>query len=409
MKSFPKRNLIICGILLISVAFLVADEITSNWRGPNRDGKYLESNLLESWPEDGPELVFSITGLGMGYASAAVTENMIYTTGLVEEIGYVFAFDKLGKLVWKQDYGNEWNRAYPGTRTTPIVVGDLLYIEGTNGAVVCLNAKDGTIVWQTNLIDEYGARQIRYGITESLLIDGDRVICTPGGIEDNVIALNRFNGEKIWSSSGGGGRSAYCSPVLIEHGGKRIIVTMTDKFIIGVNADNGAALWKYKYHSNLEINPNTPYYQDGRIYCVSGYGTGGIQLILSPNGEEIKEIWRNQTMDSQMDAFIVHEGYIYGTSQTRPGWHSLNWKSGEETFTGPGLGKGNVIFAEGLIYQYSDNGKVGLIRPNPEKFDLISSFEITAGTYEHWAHPVIADGILYIRHGDTLLAYNIRR
>ncbi len=409
MNYFLKQNLIIGGILLTTITFLIADDVTSNWRGPDRDGKYPETGLLQSWPEGGPELIWSFTGLGQGFASAAVTENMVYTTGMVEETGYVFAFDKAGQLLWKYDYGNEWNRNYPGSRTTPIIVGDLLYIEGTNGEVVCLNAGDGSVVWRTNLFDEYGARNIRWGITESLLIDGDRVICTPGGSEDNVVALNRFNGEKIWSSPGGGGRSAYCSPVLFEHGGNRIIVTMMDNFIVGVNADNGEALWKYKHRTSYDINPNTPYYQNGKIYCVSGYGTGGIQLILSPDGSDVKEIWRNETLDSQMDAFIVLDDYIYGTSHQRPGWHCLEWETGKETYGGPGLGKGNVIFAEGLIYNYCDNGKVGLIRPNPESFDLISSFEVTAGTLQHWAHPVIADGILYIRHGDTLMAYNIRR
>lgn len=409
MNCFSKRNLIISGILLLSLEMLNAGDVTSNWRGPNRDGKYLDTNLLESWPKEGPEMIWSFTGLGQGFASAAVTENNIYTTGMVEKIGYVFAFDKSGNLLWKREYGKEWNKNYPGTRTTPIIAGDLLYIESTHGEVVCLNAGDGTVVWRTNLFDEYGARNIRWGMTESLLIDGDRVICTPGGKKDNVVALNRFNGEKIWTSPGGGGRSAYCSPVLIEHGSKRIIVTMTDQYIIGVNAENGDVLWKHKHRTSYDVNPNTPYYHDGKVYCVSGYGTGGIQLILSPDGEDIKEVWRNETLDSQKEAFIVLDGYIYGTSHLKPGWHCLKWETGEETFTDPGLGQGNVIFADGLIYHYSDNGKVGLIRPNPERFDLISSFEITLGTLQHWAHLVISDGILYIRHGDTLMAYNIRK
>ncbi len=409
MKLYPVRNLIISGILLLNLSFLIAQDVTSNWRGPGRDGKYPETNLLESWPEGGPELLWSYTGIGQGFASAAVSGDMVYTTGMINESGYVFAFDLSGKLVWKQEYGSEWNRNYPGTRTTPVIAGELLYIEGTSGEVVCLNSESGAIVWRTNLFDSYGARNIRWGITESLLIDGDKVICTPGGSENNVIALNRFNGEQIWASAGAGGRSSYCSPQLIEHGGKRIIVTMTEQFIIGVNADSGELLWKHKHRTSYDINPNTPYYQDGRIYCVSGYGTGGVQLILSPDGEDVKEIWRNESLDSQMDAFIVDGDYIYGTSHQRPGWHVLKWKTGEETYTGPGLGKGNIIFADGLLYNYSDNGKVGLIKPNPDSFDIISTFEVTAGTEQHWAHPVIATGILYIRHGDTLLAYNISK
>lgn len=384
------------------------DGTFSQWRGLNRDGVYHEQNLLKSWPDKGPKMLWTAGYLGKGYSSAAVTKNTIFTTGMIDGTGFVFAFNKAGKLLWKTPYGQEWSRNYEGSRTTPTVVGDRLYIEGTGGEVFCLNSGNGDVVWKTSLIEKYGARKIRWGLVESLLIDGDQLICTPGGTETNLIALNRHDGSLLWSSKGVGDKAAYCSPTVFEHGGKRTIVTMTGKSILGVNAENGKLLWSHPHITSYDINPNTPYYLDGRLYCVSGYGTGGVQLELSPDGTSVKEVWRNKSLDVQMDAFVVVDGFIYGTSHKKPAWHCLDWKTGEERYVDPGIGKGNVIFSDGLIYCYGDNGKVGLIEPDPDSFKLISSFKISQGTNEHWAHSVISDGVLYIRHGNTMMAYDIQ-
>ena len=409
MNSFRKVMVILLVTLLTSAIYAKpVDKSFSQWRGQHRDGKYDEKNLLKSWPEEGPELLWTATYLGKGYSSVAFTDEGLFTTGMLEDNGFVFAFDTKGKMLWKTEYGKEWKKSYEGTRTTPTVIDGLLYIEGSSGDVVCMRTATGEIVWKTNLMQEYAAPKIRWGLTESLLVDGDRLICTPGGSSYNVIALDRFNGKMLWSSKGNGDTSAYCSPTLIEHGGKRIIITMTGKSIIGLNAENGAVLWNYEHKTSYDINPNTPYFQDGKLYCVSGYGTGGVQLELSKDGTSVTEKWRNKTLDSQMDAFVVVDGYIYGTSHRKPGWHCLDWETGKEQYESPGIGKGNVIYADGLIYCYSDNGKVGLIKPNPKSFELISSFNITQGSNQHWAHSVIADGVLYIRHGEVLMAYNIR-
>ena len=408
MKSSIKM---LMGILIATMALnLLAsppDKSFSQWRGPNRDGLYPEKNLLKSWPKAGPELMWTATFLGKGYASAAVTDEGIFTTGMIGEQGVVFAFDKSGKMLWKKEYGKEWKKSYEGTRTTPTVKEGLLYIEGTSGDVVCMKTADGEIVWRTNLIKEYDAPKIRWGLTESLLIDGDRLICTPGGSKANLIALDRFNGELVWTSDGNGESSAYCSPMLIEWGGKRIIITMTGKSILGINAENGDVFWRHEHLTSYDINPNTPFFKDGKLYYVSGYGTGGAQLQLSPDGSSVKELWRNESLDSQMDAFVVVDGYIYGTSHKKPGWHCLDWNTGEEMYVSPGIGKGNVIYADGLIYCYGENGKVGLIKPNPKSFELISSFKVTQGSNQHWAHTVISEGVLYVRHGEVMMAYKI--
>ena len=400
--------MLLIGLMTSALVAKSTEKTFSQWRGLNRDGKYQESNLLKQWPSEGPKLLWSAAYLGKGYSSVAVTSAGIFTTGMLEDKGYVFAFDMNGKLRWKTAYGIEFKKSYEGSRTSPTVVDDLLYVEGTSGDLVCMRTDGGEILWKINLMDTYSARKIRWGLTESILIDGDRLICTPGGTTTNVVALDRYTGELIWSSEGGGETAAYCSPTLIEHGGKRIIVTMTGKSILGLNAENGKLLWKHAHTTKYDINPNTPYYQDGKIYCVSGYGTGGVQLQLSKDGESVTEIWRNSTLDSQMDAFVVVDGYIYGASHKKAGWHCLDWNTGEEQYVSPGIGKANVILADGLLYSYADNGKFGLIQPNSESFELISSFKITQGSNQHWAHPVISDGVLYIRHGEILMAYDIK-
>ncbi|NQU67239.1 MAG: PQQ-binding-like beta-propeller repeat protein, partial [Candidatus Marinimicrobia bacterium] len=283
----------------------------------------------------------------------------------------------------------------------------LTYISGTIGDVTCLKTSSGDIVWQKNVKSEYDAEKIRWGLTESVLVLDDMVISTPGG-KNNMVAFNRFTGEQIWVCNDSDEASAYCSPVLVKHGGTELIVTMTARSIIGVDASTGELYWKFPHKTSYDVNPNTPYYQDGKLYCVSGYGTGGVQLALSDDGKSVSRVWRDKTLDSQMDGFIVHDKYIYGTSHKKPAWHCLDWENGKEMWVDPGIGKGNVIFADGLLYSYAENGTVGLIEPSPNGFNLISSFKVSKGTNQHWAHPVINNGMLYIRHGDTLLAYKVK-
>lgn len=408
MIGRSRKALFVIPLLSLTVLLSASISEISQWRGESRDGKYEESGLLKQWPEKGPQLRWSTDILGMGYSSVSVTKDRIFTTGMIDNKGYVFALNKSGGLEWKVEYGDEWNKSYPGARTTPTVADGLIYIESTSGDLVCLRAESGEIVWKRNLMNEFDGRNIRWGMTESILVDGDVLYCTPGGKEHNVIALDRFTGKHIWSSEGNKDRPAYCSPTLINHNGKKILVTMTGESILGLEAASGKKLWQHEHKTSWDINPNTPYYKDGKLYCVSGYGTGGVQLELSPDGTQIVEIWRNNTLDIQMDGFIVLDNSIYGSSHQTPAWHCLDWQTGKERFSDPGIGKCNVIFADGMLYCYSDRGKVALVKPDPAKFDLVSSFSIEKGNGEHWAHTVIDDGILYVRHGDTLMAYSIK-
>lgn len=399
-------------VLLLLIFTLLAQartEIVSQWRGPDRDGVYPNENLLAEWPQGGPKLLWKATGLGEGYSSPAVTEDRVYVTALLDNTGYLFAFDHEGNPVWNVAYGPEWDQGHPGTRTTPTVVGDKMYLVSGVGHVVCLSTS-GTVLWTVDMTKTFGAQVLRWGIAESPLVDDDRVICTPGGSKAMLAALDRHTGETVWQTKGNGDISAYCSPDVITVGNNRIIVTMTQKHVVGVDAETGKFLWEQPHHTRYDINPNTPLYSNGLLYTNSGYGTGSQMFELSADGTSIKKLWDNEIPDSQMAGMVLVDGYIYASGHSNRGWACVDWQSGELQWQDRDLGgKGPIIFSDGLIYIYSEKGDVALVNPNPQKFDVISSFEVTEGSGPHWAHPVIDNGRLYIRHGDVLLVYDISK
>lgn len=388
----------------LSIAY---GQVDSQWRGPNRDGVFPNESLLKAWPEEGPVLIWTVDGLGDGYSSAAVTADRVYVTGMTGGEGFLHAFDKDGKPVWKASYGPEWNGSRPGARTTPTVVGDKIYLMSAKGQAVCID-KDGKKVWSVDLMARFGARNLQWGMTESPLVDGDRVFCTPGGRRVMMAALDRHSGETVWTIKGTGETSGYCSPCLIRHGGKRLILTMTGASIVGVDPDTGELLWRHSHVTDYSVNANTPLYHDGHIYAVSGYGTGGQMFALSEDGKSVKRVWSQAKLDSQMGAAVLVDGYIYGSGHKNRGWHCLDWKTGKVMYSARKIGnKGAIIFSDGMMYCYSERGDVALVKPDHQEFMVVSSFRIKKGSGEHWAHPVIHDGRLYIRHGDALMVYQI--
>jgi len=404
-----KKGWIIIGLLAILQATLVLGQVDSQWRGPERDGVYPSETLLKTWPDSGPKLIWSTEVLGKGYSTVAVTKDRVYVTGMIDGTGTLFAFNMKGKLVWKSKYGPEWQGDRPGTRTTPTVVGDRIYLVSGTGRVVCFDT-EGRNIWAVDMVSAFNGINIRWGFTESPLIDGDKIFCTPGASQAGVVALDRHTGDVIWKIKTNGDQSAYCSPTIIKHGNRRLLLTMTQRSVIGIDADTGKYLWDYSHVTDYDINPNTPYYHNGYMYVTSGYGTGGQMFKLSKDGGSIERVWSQSTLDSQMGAFIVLDGIIYGSGHNNRKWHGLDWKTGDVRFSDNALGrKGNIIYSDGMLYVYSERGDVGLVKPNPEKFDVVSSFKVSMGSNEHWAHLVIKNGRLYVRHGEALMVYDIAR
>lgn len=401
------------GIILLTItAFSIANIYAQNptrWRGPNGDGVYSETGLMKEWPASGPEIIWHYNGIGEGHSSPAIANNLIYLSGMIGETGYIHALTTDGKLKWKASYGEEFHESYPGSRSTPVVADDLLYIYSGRGTLTCMDAGNGEIKWQVDVLDEYNGDNIRWGVTETVVVDGDKVYVTPGGKKHNIVALNRFDGELVWSAEGAGEISAYCTPLLIELPERKLLVTHTADHIIGVCAESGNTLWTYPHTNRYKVHANTPIYKEGKVFCFSGYGQGGVMLDLSEDGSKVKKAWFNEDLDNRIGGMVEIDGYLYGSGDKSREWRCVNWETGEETYISKDLGKGAVIAADGMLYCYSDRGDLALVEATPDAFNVLSETEVELGTAQHWSHPVINDGKLYVRHGETLIVYDVEK
>ena len=388
----------------------------SDWRGPGRDGIYQETKLLKQWPENGPELLWSAEGLGFGHSAVAVTNDKVFVTGIKDTLaseGTLFAFELNGRLLWEKNYGKDFSLNFHGTRSTPVLMDDLIYIESGMGAVYCMNAETGEPIWSKDFISDFGVDSvIQFGYSESVLIDGDNLICVPGGKENNVVALNRFTGEKIWNCKGEGEIATYNSPILIDHNGLRMVIAMTSGSVMGIDAETGEKYWRIEQTQQNKIHANTPIYSDGKLLIASAGRTassGMVQLQLSDDGKSVSEVWRNKKFINLMGGLVKLDSCLYGSAYMKKDWQVINWNTGEKMVQNKELGGGAIIYADGLFYCYAErDGEMALAKASAESFDIISRFKVPLGTKEHWARPVISDGNLYIRHGDALMAYAIK-
>ncbi len=399
-----KKGLVLC-LLFLTLSLSAQDNI--QWRGTDRTGIYHETGLLKSWPENGPALLWHYDGLGEGHSSVAIDSEKIYVTGLTEDKGSIYVFDMNGKLLNKKEYGPDWSTNYIGPRGTVTVNGGKIYLISGMGDIYCFDQNSLNLVWKKNLLQEYNASNIEWGICEAPLIIDEKIIATPGGKKHNVVALNKNTGELIWSSPGEGDLSAYCSPLYISDQQVPIIVTMTADHIIGVNASTGEKLWSHENKNRYSVHPNTPVYSDNMILCTSGYGRGSTMLRLTNGGKSIEQAWFSEELDNRIGSMVKVGDYAYGSGDSKRYWFCVDWKAGEIKFKASGLAMGNIIANDGMLYCYTDRGDMILAKATPEKFDIVSKYSITMGTEQHWAHPVLYKGLMFVRHGNTLMAYKI--
>jgi len=415
MKKAEITVLFYLGMLLVGTV-CVADD-WPQFRGPNRDGKSPETGLLKVWPEGGPKLLWSVDGLGIGFSSVAVARGFVHTTGMIDGQGFLFAYDLAGNLKWKESYGPEWTGSYKGTRTTPTIDGNRIYVFSGTGVMACFEAGSGRKLWEVNTLERFEGRNIQWGMSGSPLIDGQKVYCTPGGKKGVIVALDKMTGQTIWAATGLNERSAYSSTILIERGGKNLLINMIQKSVICVNADNGELIWREPYVTPSDTGGVTSIYKDGHVYVTSAvereFTRGGVMFELSADGTSVTEKWNDQTLDCGHGGVVLVDGYLYGSTFDgipKGDWVCLNWDSGKVMYKVKWNGnKGSVIYADGMLYCYDENtGDVALVKASPEKFEIVSSFRVTQGSGQYWAHPAISDGRLYIRHGDALMAYDIK-
>ena len=401
------QKLFVLFALAISINLTAQDYI--QWRGTDRTGIYKETGLLKSWPADGPELLWHYDGLGEGHSSVAIANHKIYITGLTGGKGHLFVFGMDGKLLDKKEYGTEWDISYNGTRGTIIPDEDRLYLVSGTGTLICFNISDLSVLWQKSMRGDFGGQPPKYGVNESPLIIGDKIIFTPGGKEHNIVALDKKTGEWIWSSKAMGDISSYCCPIYI--GDQKIpqVITMTGHHVVGVDVSNGNMLWSVPFTNRFFEHPNTPVYGNGMVLCTSSYGVGSIMLRLTNGGKSVEQVWNAVELDSRTGHMVKLGDYAYGAGDYGKGsWYCIDWKTGKQLYKDRSIATGAIIAADQMLYCYSEKGDMALVRATPEKFDLVSKFQITMGTAQHWAHPVIYKGVMYVRHGDTLMAYAVK-
>ena len=407
-------------LLLILIGLLCFGSTTADlpaadwpqWRGPDRNGISKETGLLKSWPQDGPAELWSVTTEGEGYAAPAVVGDRIYVTGSKDgesgREGVLYAIDTGGKIVWERSYGPEWGTSYPNSRTTPTIDGDVGYLFSGAGVAVCFDAKTGKKKWSVDTLSRFNGANIRWGIAESPLLVGNTMICHPGGPDAAVVALDKATGKTVWTSKGLGEKSAYCSPGLTTIGSCKLIVTQTEKNIVGLDADKGTVLWKVAQQNKYAVHPNTPVFFDDNVFISSGYDYGSQLLKLAPDGAKATVTWQTKEADIQFHGAIYVDGRLYG-SQSNGRLVCLDPANGTIVYKVSEVRKAAILYADGRLYAYDEKGgKVSLVNVRPDGYEMAGSFKVDQGKGPHWAHPVVANGTLYIRHGKTLIAYDIK-
>lgn len=389
------------------------------FRGVNRSGVYNETGLIKEWPEAGPELILEIGGVGKGYSQPVLAGKNIFITGIKEDTTDILsAYNLRGELIWDVPYGRSWTASYIDSRSTPTYENGKLYVCSGTGQVNCIDALTGKIIWQVDAIKKYGGEIYKHGDAEALLVTKNAVVYTTGGEQNAVVALGKKDGTLVWKSKSLGGAKAYASPVLINHNGKEIILAQTSKDIIAIRPEDGTTLWNYnllQYHlirTGVGAQTNPALYHNGEIFVTSGYNHPGVMLTLSEDGDSVKLKWKNGTIDTHLGGVVLVDGNIYGSNwenNSRGKWASVNWESGKTNWETDWENKGSIIFADGMLYLYEEKrGHVALVEPSPEKLKIISTFKVDKGNGPHWAHPAIYNGMLFLRHGDVLMVYNLK-
>ncbi|HTN74369.1 MAG TPA: PQQ-binding-like beta-propeller repeat protein, partial [Pirellulaceae bacterium] len=393
------------------------------WRGPNRDEKSTETGLLKDWTNQPPKLLWQSEGFGAGFASIAVVGDVIYTTGQKDDGQYVIAAKaEDGKVLWSTKLSDEkpGNGGYPGGRSTPTIDGDRAYVITCDGTIACLNKADGTVVWSKSFKKDWNGKMMSgWGYSESPLVDGDAVVCTPGGKDAMMVKLNKATGEELWRSAvpnlGSSGKegAGYSSIVITNAAGTKQYVQLMGQGVIGVRASDGKYLWGYNRVANGVANIPTPICVDDFVFCSSGYRDGGTALLkLSSDGDGVKAeeqyYLEANKLQNHHGGMILLGDYIYFGHGHNNGFPvCVEWKTGNKVWggkeRGPGSGTAGVTYADGnFVFRY-ENGIVALIEATTEGYHLKGSFKPEYQEKQSWAHPVIAGGRLYLREQDKLM------
>ncbi|HBT76844.1 MAG TPA: hypothetical protein DEB39_07930 [Planctomycetaceae bacterium] len=433
--------LAVLGLSLISPNAFAADWPV--FHGPAGDNKSTETGLLQDWPDEGPQMLWKAEGLGKtdkpsSFAGVVVQAGRVYTMGNVDKEGdaktatvTLYCLDEsTGKELWAVPVGEGWKRHFEGDRSTPTLDGERVYAFASLGQLGCFSTQDGKEIWTRNLANDYEAALPTWGYAQSVVVAGDLLIVGPGGKKASVVALDKTSGKTVWETPPMTFETVkegeepvqeteiagYATPYLFEHGGRRIVALMDQKALLLVDLKDGALLARYVHETKHDINATMPYYEDGTLLITSGYGTTGMELLTikaAGDGIELERIWQQKRFDNQHGGIIVLDGYVYGSAHQYKGgaWLCLKREDGELVWDDKTIPQGSCFYADGRMYCMDEKeGNVVLLNPSPEKFDMTGRFQLPQeGQGAYWAHPVVCNKKLYLRHDTFLYCYDVAK
>ena len=381
----------------------------SQWRGPERTGLSKETGLLKAWPAGGPKLVWATQILGEGYGGVAIRENQVLVQGTRKNRSVIFCLNKDdGSTHWIADLGDrlEHGRGH-GPRGTPTIDGDKIYALTENGDLASVERSDGKVLWQRNILKDFDGKNPKWLISESPLVDDNRLIVTPGGKEASVVALEKESGKTLWTSKELSDQASYSSCVIADVQGIKSLMTFTSEAAVGLSVKNGKLLWRYEPVANPTANVTTPIFHQDKVFYSSAYGTGCVLLQLKArNGSiEAKEIYFNRDMMNHHGGIVLVNDYLYGFSNSI--LTCMEFSTGKVMWKDRSVGKGSITYADGHLYLFSEKNVVGLAQATPKEYKEKGRFKIEDQGWPTWAHPVINDGRLYIRNQGMLHCYNL--
>ena len=402
-------------VLLASFAlFLTSTALTAadwpQWRGPNRDDVSSEQGLLKHWPQGGPPLAWKATGAGAGFGGVAVAGDKVFTVGDKGDSSFAIALNLAdGSAVWTAKLGKAGGDP-SGPRSTPTVDGDRVYVLNQFGDLVCLETSTGAPVWSRSLQKEFGGRCGGWMFSESPLVDGERLICTPGSERGSIVAFNRKNGQVLWQTKGLTDPAEYSSPIAAQIGGVWQYIQLTGENVVGIQADSGQVLWRAPRQGETATVPTPIFYEDD-VYVSSGYGVGCNLFHIGKSGGsyQAQQVYANKVMVNHHGGVVRVGDYLYGYSDGK-GWVCQDFKTGRLVWSDKGVGKGSLTCADGHLYLRSESGPgtIALVEATPDRYTELGRFDPPDRSQEPgWSHPVIAGGRLYLRDQDVILSYNV--
>jgi hypothetical protein len=406
-------------VLNISATALAGDKnIWPCYHGKQRNNRSSDSGLMQAWPQDGPELLWTASDIGHGFSSVAITGGRIFTAGMIDKKTYVTALDLNGKQLWQRLNGQSWQASkqqpwavpHAGSRGTPSVDGNTVYHLSEMGQLSAFDVRTGRERWNINLLTTFKAERPKYGLSESLLVQRDVIFCCIGGVDGYVAALEKSTGRTLWANNQIKDPVGYCSPVVARIDGVEQVITMSAKRVFSFEPENGRILWDFTFGNQRNNSATDVIVSDGLVYASSGYGGGSILLRPKRQADgkfSVEQVWKSDLLDNHHGGVLLLNGYLYGAGHNARGWFCLDFNTGSKMWQAPG--KGSLTYADGRLYCLDEKGIMSLVKASPESWDEVCSFRPPkGGRGSFWAHPVVCDGRLYIRHSDQLLAYDVQ-